>query len=320
MRGARPFYRGETGKRRGGWNAFFDDPTSHPDGTRHVQSTLRAARRRRAQHWRAGRDPVRRLAHGQLRRRPCLHLLSRQPARSPGSRDDHVRAGRGVLLRRRPRHGGAIGSPARQQHAHRGGALRHRRRVAAHDSRMDCRRSACRCRRAIERWRCQDRRRQRGGVSVAAPVLFPARFHVESGLRLASRVARARVARHPAAPRRELAVLPLGQRAARAAAAHGRVLSALGWRARDGARARAPLHERRSLSTARRLQDAQHALASRVHRPGDGQRVRVDAAVQAGAEGDGCRRVDDHGLPRRRASRAISPICGSRSCTRTSVR
>jgi hypothetical protein len=40
VRDARPFYRGETGKRRGGWNAFFDDPTSHPDGTRHVQSTF----------------------------------------------------------------------------------------------------------------------------------------------------------------------------------------------------------------------------------------------------------------------------------------
>ena len=37
---ARPFYRGETGKRRGGWNAFFDDPASHPDGTHHVQSTF----------------------------------------------------------------------------------------------------------------------------------------------------------------------------------------------------------------------------------------------------------------------------------------
>ena len=45
VRAARPFYQGETGKRRGGWNAFFDDPTSHPDGTRHVQSNfkLRAA-------------------------------------------------------------------------------------------------------------------------------------------------------------------------------------------------------------------------------------------------------------------------------------
>src|SRR5688572_23893931 len=40
VRVARPFYRGETGKRRGGWDAFFDDPTSHPDGTRHVQSTF----------------------------------------------------------------------------------------------------------------------------------------------------------------------------------------------------------------------------------------------------------------------------------------
>jgi hypothetical protein len=42
VRSARPFYQGETGKRRGGWNAFFDDPTSHPDGTRHVQGTFRA--------------------------------------------------------------------------------------------------------------------------------------------------------------------------------------------------------------------------------------------------------------------------------------
>ena len=42
---ARAFYRGETGKRRGGWNAFFDDPTAHPEGTRHVQGafTLRGA-------------------------------------------------------------------------------------------------------------------------------------------------------------------------------------------------------------------------------------------------------------------------------------
>jgi hypothetical protein len=45
VRGARAFYQGEIGKRRGGWYAFFDDPASHPDGTRHVQGTftLRAA-------------------------------------------------------------------------------------------------------------------------------------------------------------------------------------------------------------------------------------------------------------------------------------
>ena len=41
VRGARPFYQGETGKRRGGWDAFFDDPTTHPDGTRHVQGSFR---------------------------------------------------------------------------------------------------------------------------------------------------------------------------------------------------------------------------------------------------------------------------------------
>ena len=45
VRSARPFYQGETSKRRGGWNAFFDDPANHPDGTRHVQGafTLRGA-------------------------------------------------------------------------------------------------------------------------------------------------------------------------------------------------------------------------------------------------------------------------------------
>src|SRR5918994_2988541 len=45
---ARAFYRGETGKRRGGWNVFFDDPTTHPEGTRHAQSTftLRGAKAR----------------------------------------------------------------------------------------------------------------------------------------------------------------------------------------------------------------------------------------------------------------------------------
>jgi len=40
VRDGRPFYQGETGKRRGGWYAFFDDPTTHPEGTRHVQGGL----------------------------------------------------------------------------------------------------------------------------------------------------------------------------------------------------------------------------------------------------------------------------------------
>lgn len=31
---AQPFYQAETGKRRGGWDAFFDFPPSHPEGTR----------------------------------------------------------------------------------------------------------------------------------------------------------------------------------------------------------------------------------------------------------------------------------------------
>src|SRR5208282_5330311 len=34
LAGGRPFYRVETGKRRGGWDAFFDFPPSAPEGTR----------------------------------------------------------------------------------------------------------------------------------------------------------------------------------------------------------------------------------------------------------------------------------------------
>ena len=37
----RPFYQVETGTRRRGWNAFFDFPPSHPDGTRHAQGEFR---------------------------------------------------------------------------------------------------------------------------------------------------------------------------------------------------------------------------------------------------------------------------------------
>lgn len=44
----RPVYEGETGTRRRGWNAFFDYPPSHPDGTRRDQGVfrLRSARAR----------------------------------------------------------------------------------------------------------------------------------------------------------------------------------------------------------------------------------------------------------------------------------
>jgi hypothetical protein len=47
---ARPVYRGATGKRRRGWDAFFDFPPSHPQGTRQFESVfqLRAARARSA--------------------------------------------------------------------------------------------------------------------------------------------------------------------------------------------------------------------------------------------------------------------------------
>jgi hypothetical protein len=40
--GAQPLYWVETGKRRGGWDQFFDFPPSHPEGTRRFQGRFRA--------------------------------------------------------------------------------------------------------------------------------------------------------------------------------------------------------------------------------------------------------------------------------------
>src|SRR5438876_1004738 len=43
VKGAQPFYWIEYGKRRGGFDQFFDFPPSHPDGTRKFQSEFKAA-------------------------------------------------------------------------------------------------------------------------------------------------------------------------------------------------------------------------------------------------------------------------------------
>ena len=103
VRGGRPFYRVETGKRRKGWNAFFDFPPSHPEGTRSFQGrlALRSARVRtigdRVELFFDG------LGMGIFRRRHRLHDFPRQSFDSTGSRDDDLHGGYGLFLRRRDR-------------------------------------------------------------------------------------------------------------------------------------------------------------------------------------------------------------------------
>ena len=110
---ARPFYRGETGKRRGGWNAFFDDPTSHPEGTRHVQGafTLRGAKAR------SMGDRVELLFDGMrmgsFEGGIAYTFYPGQPSHPSGSGADDKRSRRRVLLRCRTRHGGARRSHGR---------------------------------------------------------------------------------------------------------------------------------------------------------------------------------------------------------------
>src|SRR5581483_9964314 len=45
---ARPFYECTTGKRRGGWDQFFDLPPSHPEGTRSFAGVFNLTRARAA--------------------------------------------------------------------------------------------------------------------------------------------------------------------------------------------------------------------------------------------------------------------------------
>ena len=53
---ARPLYWCETGKRRGGWDQFFDFPPSHPEGTRRFAGELEAAECKRAHDRGSRRD------------------------------------------------------------------------------------------------------------------------------------------------------------------------------------------------------------------------------------------------------------------------
>ncbi len=130
---ARPFYRGETGKRRGGWNAFFDDPTSHPEGTRHVTGTFtlrRATARSIGDRVELVFDGMR---MGGFEGGVAYTFYPRQPPHPSGSGDDDKRSRRRVLLRRGARHGRPRRSHGRQQHAIRDRVLRHVRRAETRD-------------------------------------------------------------------------------------------------------------------------------------------------------------------------------------------
>ncbi len=224
VRSARPFYRGETGKRRGGWYAFFDDPTSHPEGTRHVQSTFTL----RAATVRSVGERVEVLFDG-LRMGsfdgglaytfyPGSRLMQQEAVLTTYEADVAYYYDAGLEMAaaadRQP------GNNMRTEVAYydTDGVLRHTTLNGLQPERTPVQ----------ARYRTLALKTAGGSVAVfPAPhqVLFPARLHVESGLRLASGLARARVARHQATARRELAVLPMGERAAGTAAAHERVTS-----------------------------------------------------------------------------------------------
>ena len=239
---ARPFYQGETSKRRGGWNAFFDDPASHPDGTRHVQGTftLRSAKARSiGERVELVFDGMR---MGSFEGAIVVHVLSRKPVDSAGSGAHDQRRPTspttttpGSTWERRRSH-------ARQQHALRDFVLRHLGH-AEDDLQHGIPRRAPAGPGAPQNARGEDRRRQRRRVSGAAPVFLSARFFLEPRVPLAPIMARPRRHRRAAAARRELAVLPVDECAARTCPAHGRVLSRVRGHTGNSPDARPALHE-----------------------------------------------------------------------------
>ena len=246
--GARPFYQGETGKRRGGWYAFFDDPTTHPDGTRHVQSTLRlrgAIARSVGERVEIVFDGFRMgsfdggLAYTFY---PGSRLVQQEAVLTTYDADVAYYYDAGLEM----------AAPSDRQPGN-----NMRTEVAFYDTEGALRRITSNGLQA-ERVPVQARYRtlalKTAGGSVAvfpAPhqYFLPRDFTSNLGY-VWHRAWRGRVvAGHQATPRRELAVLPVGERTAGTAAADGRVLSALPGRTGHRARARAPLHQRRSLSS-----------------------------------------------------------------------
>jgi len=73
VEGARPLYWCETGKRRGGWDQFFDFPPSHPEGTRRFLGELKP-RSAKARTTGSGRDSL---------RTACVSESSRAQSRTP---------------------------------------------------------------------------------------------------------------------------------------------------------------------------------------------------------------------------------------------
>ena len=298
---ARPFYRGETGKRRGGWNAFFDDPTSHPEGTRHVQGafTLRGAKARSVG------DRVELVFDG-------MRMGSFEGALSytfyPGSRLIHQEA---VLTTNDPDvayyydAGLDMTAPGDRTPGN-----NMRSEITYYDTSGTLKTVVSnglqgRARAGpgpLSNAGGENRGRQRRRLSRSASIFLSAGLLVEPRVSMAPLVARPGGHRRAAVAGRELAVLPVGERASRTCAAHGSVLPRVGRHARGRALARAALYEPRSIPGTRGIQDVEHALAPRRHRAGDGERAQVDAAVQARAESHGRRRLDDHGLSRRRSS------------------
>ena len=302
-----PFYRGETGKRRGGWNAFFDDPANHPEGTRHVQGTftLRGAKARSIG------DRVELVFDG-------MRMGGFEGALSytfyPGSRLIQQEA---VLTTNDPDvayyydAGLDMAAPA-----DRTAGNNMRSEIAYYDTSGTLKKvysTGFRAEREPVQVRYRTLAAKTAGGSVAvfpAPhqYFFPRDFSSNLAY-LWHRSWRGRVG--------------IGVRQLRdenwqyypwVNAPPGRAQRmGVFFLVSDGTPEAALSHVLRYTNRDRfvgasRLQDAEHALASRRHRAGDGQRPEVDAAVQAGAESDGRRRVDDHGLSWRRASRDLTDL------------
>ncbi len=183
---ARPYYQLTTGKRRGGWDAFFDFPPSHPDGTRTFQGTFTLAAARAVtigNRLEIAFDGLRAgIFEGTIRYvfYPGSRLIEQAAVMSTGEPDTayFYDAGlrMGVEADRRP--GGNMESL-----------------VSYYDTSGELKTKLSD---GPERQPLSVRYRTVAHISRAAPLLFRARLHVEHGLRLALVLARTGFARHPA--------------------------------------------------------------------------------------------------------------------------
>ena len=294
---AQPVYRCSTGKRSGGWDAFFDFPPANPAGTRRflqefhpTEVTARTVGDRVEVTFNGMKLGI---FDGLLRYvfypgTPLIQQVALMSTREPDTAYFYD-AGLQMASRQDIRAGGNMASSMVYFDAER----------QVNRSNFALRLGAAYVDRALPHGGGEDGGRQHRRVSSAASLHVCARLHHQPGLSLVYGLAGTSRARGAAVSRRQHRHRSLDERAARHGAGDGPFPATRSGQRGHHAQARPGLHPWRPVSPCRWIYHLRAALASCLYRAGDGEGNQLGTPVQARDGGCGHRCGHDYGLPRR---------------------